>query len=75
MRTDLVGQAIQELGFTDDRLSDILRYLNHDDDWHQLEAQLSRYLVPAYDLGGNRVRCEPGGDSRLWRQAWPGGRN
>jgi len=54
----LVGQAMRELDFTDDRLADILRYLSHDGDWQQLEAQLSRHLVRVYDLGGTRVRLD-----------------
>ena len=54
----LVGQAVQELDFTDDRLADILRYLSRDEEWHRIEAQLSRYLVRVYDLGGSRVRLD-----------------
>jgi transposase len=46
----LTGQAIGDLDFTDDRLGDVLRYLNADEVWFPTEADLGHHLIRVYRL-------------------------
>jgi len=44
--------------FTDDRLSDVLKYLSNDMFWEEVENQLGRHLGSVYDLHKEPVRLD-----------------
>jgi len=55
----LIGQPIRETDLSDDRLADVLRYLNQDKLWWSIEADLSQRLIRVYDLdSGATVRLD-----------------
>ncbi len=57
--SQLVGEPIRELDFTDDRLALCLSYLSKNKAWQEIEAMLGRHLIRVYELeGGNRVRLD-----------------
>jgi transposase len=53
-----VGQDVEALDFSDDRLSDILWALSRDKSWGEFESELNGHLVRVYDLKANRVRLD-----------------
>nr|WP_245912494.1 hypothetical protein [Calothrix elsteri] len=53
-----VGENLEELDLTDDRLQSLLRYLNSDDNWKQFEAELSGNMIQVYDLNPEKVRLD-----------------
>jgi transposase len=54
----LMGDSLQELDLTDDRLEAVLRYLNCDDSWSVFESELGSNLLCVYDLKPERVRLD-----------------
>ena len=52
------GQEIEELDFTDDRLEDLLRYLNQTENWESFERSLNRNVIRVYDLKKEVVRID-----------------
>nr|WP_238360854.1 IS1634 family transposase [Iningainema tapete] len=53
-----VGEKLEELDLTDDRLQSLLRYLNRDDDWKLFEAELSGNMIQVYDLNPENIRLD-----------------
>jgi transposase len=53
-----VGEKLEELDLTDDRLQSLLRYLNKDDNWKAFEVELSGNIIQVYDLNPERVRLD-----------------
>nr|WP_238361230.1 IS1634 family transposase [Iningainema tapete] len=53
-----VGEKLEELDLTDDRLQSLLRYLNRDDDWKRFEAELSGNIIQVYDLNPEKIRLD-----------------
>jgi transposase len=54
----LMGDSLQELDLTDDRLEALLRYLNCDENWSVFEEELGSNLLCVYDLKPERVRLD-----------------
>nr|WP_225895879.1 hypothetical protein [Dendronalium phyllosphericum] len=54
----LMGDSLEELDLTDDRLEAVLRYLNCDDCWSVFESELGSNLLCVYDLKPERVRLD-----------------
>jgi transposase len=52
------GQPLRALDFSDDRLEAVLRYLNQDESWQQLEQELGGSLLRVYELKPERVRLD-----------------
>lgn len=61
-----LGEAIDELAFTDDRLALLLGKLSQGTGWALLEAQLSRTLLRVYDLRPRQVRLDSTTVSGYW---------
>lgn len=53
-----VGEKLEELDLTDDRLQSLLRYLNSDDDWKAFEEELTGNIIQVYDLTLEKVRLD-----------------
>jgi transposase len=53
-----LGQPVDRLDFTDDRLAAVLRALSDDDGWQAFEAALSRRLLRVYALTPQQVRID-----------------
>jgi len=53
-----VGEKLEELDLTDDRLQSVLRYLNRDDNWKPFEAELTGNILQVYDLNPEKVRLD-----------------
>ncbi|MEM7760435.1 MAG: hypothetical protein AAF298_20240, partial [Cyanobacteria bacterium P01_A01_bin.40] len=49
---------LRETDFTDDRLAILLRRLNHDSSWIEIETALNRHSICVYQLGVTRVRID-----------------
>lgn len=56
--TELSGQDISELDFTDDRLAMCLRDLGEQGEWQEIENRLSVRLVRVYELKPELVRLD-----------------
>jgi transposase len=54
----LMGDSLEELDLTDDRLEAILRYLNCDKNWSVFEEELGSNWLRVYDLKPERVRLD-----------------
>jgi len=54
----LMGDSLEELDLTDDRLEAVLRYLNGDENWSVFEEELGSNLLRVYDLKPERVRLD-----------------
>ncbi|MBW4566135.1 MAG: IS1634 family transposase [Mojavia pulchra JT2-VF2] len=54
----LMGDSLEELDLTDDRLEAVLRYLNCDENWSVFESELGSNLLCVYDLKPERVRLD-----------------
>ncbi len=52
------GQEIDELDFTDDRLSVLLKCLSQKSYWEDIERELSERTIEAYKLPTKTVRCD-----------------
>lgn len=58
MLSALLPQSVGEKDFADDRLADILRFLNDDDVWEDVETRLGRRLIRVYSLKPDHVRLD-----------------
>lgn len=48
---ELLPNPVNQKDFTDDRLSDVLRYLSDELTWEQIENALGQRLIRVYNLG------------------------
>lgn len=56
--SQVTGQAIDPLEFSDDRLAILLRYLSQPVYWHPIEQELNARSVQVYDLAVEVIRCD-----------------
>ncbi len=56
--SEVTGQRISELDFTDDRLGIVLKYLSKQSYWESIEAELNRNTIRVYNLETDVVRCD-----------------
>jgi transposase len=61
--SQVTGQKITPLDFTDDRLSCLLRYLSKPKYWHKIEKELNEKTIEVYQLPVETVRCDATGVS------------
>lgn len=54
-----LNKSIRDTDFTDDRLGQVLRHLNDDVSWEQIEENLWQNSVQVYRLQPERVRLDP----------------
>jgi len=54
----LLPEPVRVKDFTDDRLADVLRWLNEDETWEAIETRLGQRLVRLYDLRRGPVRLD-----------------
>ena len=56
--SEVTGQSISELDFTDDRLGILLKNLSKQSYWESIEAELNQKSIRVYDLETDVVRCD-----------------
>jgi transposase len=56
--SQITGQSIRVLDFSDDRLSHLLRHLSKVKYWQGIEADLNERSIAVYDLPTDVVRCD-----------------
>jgi transposase len=56
--SQVTGQAVDPLDFSDDRLAILLRYLSQPAYWHRIEQELNSRCVQVYDLAVEVIRCD-----------------
>jgi transposase len=56
--SQVTGQAIDPLDFSDDRLAVLLKYLSQPAYWHPIEQALNERSVHVYDLAVEVIRCD-----------------
>src|SRR3989304_4030435 len=56
--SELTGQKIDELDFSDDRLSNLLRYLSKKETWELIESYLDDRTIRVHELPCNIARCD-----------------
>ena len=56
--SQVTGQAIEPLDFSDDRLAGLLKYLSQPKYWHPIEQELNERRVQVYDLAVEVIRCD-----------------
>jgi len=61
-----IGQAVQALDFSDDRLAEVWRALSDDARWEAFERALNRRLLRVYDLKPGRVWLDSTAASGYW---------
>ena len=61
--SQVTGQKIEPLDFTDDRLSCLLKYLSKPKYWHQIEKELNEKTIEIYQLAKETVRYDATGVS------------
>jgi transposase len=54
----ITGMQVNELDFTDDRLTLLLRRLSQPETWQAIETELGRSILRVYDLKAERVRLD-----------------
>lgn len=54
----LFSETVGEKDFSDDRLAAILRFLNDDTVWEEIETRLGQHLIRVYDLKSDHVRLD-----------------
>lgn len=67
MLQSCVGQRVEELDFTDDRLGLILTAFGEDQRWMKFEAALNAHTLRVYDLKAERVRVDSTTASGYWQ--------
>ncbi len=55
---ELTGQAINELDFTDDRLTKLLKYFSNTEYWHKIEHDMGSNAITIYELDSKDVRVD-----------------
>lgn len=63
----IIGQPVQALDLTDDRLASVLQVLSDDAAWSSFERALTHTLLRVYDLRTTRVRVDSTTRSGYWR--------
>lgn len=63
----LIPEPLTVKDFTDDRLADLLRYLNSNEVWQEVEEQLGQRLIQVYDLKQEPVRLDSTSGARVSR--------
>jgi transposase len=56
--SQVTGQAIDPLDFSDDRLAVLLKYLSQPAYWHRIEQELNERSVQVYHLPVEVIRCD-----------------
>lgn len=56
--SELSGQNIEPLDFSDDRLAHLLRHLSNKKYWHGIERELNERSIEVYDLSTETVQCD-----------------
>lgn len=56
--SQLSGQAVAPLDFSDDRLSHLLKHLSKKTYWHQIEHDLNERSIEVYELPQDVIRCD-----------------
>ncbi len=56
--SEIMGREIDELDFTDDRCSILLKHLSDREYWEKIEKELSERTIEAYELPKKTVRCD-----------------
>jgi transposase len=56
--SEITGQQIGELDFTDDRLSILLKHLSKKSYWEKIENELSETTIKVWDLSSNVARVD-----------------
>ncbi len=56
--SNIMGQEIEELDFTDDRCSILLKNLSRREYWEKIEKELSERTIEAFKLPKETVRCD-----------------
>jgi transposase len=56
--SEVTGQCVSELDFTDDRLGIVLTYLSKPSYWEPIEAELNQNTIRVYELETDVVRCD-----------------
>lgn len=54
----ITGQAVNDLDFTDDRLTVLLRRLSRAETWREIELDLGQNILRVYELKPERVRVD-----------------
>lgn len=54
----LLGQPLRATDLTDDRLSEVVRWLSDDALWYRIESGVNRQMIRAYRLPRRRVRLD-----------------
>ena len=56
--SQLTGQVIEPLDFSDDRLGHLLQHLSKPKYWHQIERDLNERSIAVYALPQEVIRCD-----------------
>jgi transposase len=56
--SEVTGQSVSELDFTDDRMGILLKNLSTQSYWESIEAELNQNSIRVYDLETDVVRCD-----------------
>jgi transposase len=56
--TRITGQVVNDLDFTDDRLTALLRRLSRPETWREIETELGQNILRVYELKAERVRLD-----------------
>ena len=56
--SQVTGQSLRVLDFSDDRLAHVLKYLSQAKYWHPIEQALNERSVTVYDLPTEVIRCD-----------------
>ena len=56
--SQVTGQSLRVLDFSDDRLAHVLNYLSQAKYWHPIEQALNERSVTVYDLATEVIRCD-----------------
>jgi transposase len=56
--SQLSGQEVEPLAFSDDRLTHLLKHLSKPKYWHGIEGDLNARSLEVYDLSQDMIRCD-----------------
>ena len=57
--SEVSGQPVTALDFSDDRLTHLLRHLSKSKVWERIERELSERSIDVYELPTDVIRCDP----------------